>query len=290
MKDTTPSAVTALRRIVQGLWRRRFLIIVPFLTMIPISIAAAYLMPASFSTTALVLVTDASAAGPLPRASTGYEAARVQDRIGSFRALLVSYDMLQKVVGDLSGHRLEPARERRMVESLQQSLDVIVVGWNMLRFELRTTFATGAGKDLQLIIDQFQTSARATGLIRETESMRAIDPPRDPEKPRRSRALIFIAGMMAGAVLGIALAIMAELLDNLLRLPEEIAEVTDVPVIAFPETVALEAPPAPPSRRGITLPLLGSALIAASLLAVVYRENIDQIQEKVAVVIGTLRK
>ena len=75
-------------------------------------------------------------------------------------------------------------------------------------------------------------SSRTLQVLSAPERIRVIDAPKDPEFPTTPRLKIFIATVLAGLAVAVALASGAELFDQHLRHPAEFEAAAGVPVIA----------------------------------------------------------
>ena len=63
-----------IRRIADKCWRRRYLLIVPVLVMLPLSLAAAFLLPRTFESSTLLLLQESGRLNPLATDSVTPEA------------------------------------------------------------------------------------------------------------------------------------------------------------------------------------------------------------------------
>ena len=68
-------------------------------------------------------------------------------------------------------------------------------------------------------------------MINAPERMIVVDPPRDPELRTTSRLYLVASGALGGVLLGIALVVLAEILDITLRTPEQMLAVAGVPCL-----------------------------------------------------------
>ena len=87
-------------------------------------------------------------------------------------------------------------------------------------------------------------AARPLKLVGSPENIRVIDPPKDPKSPTVPRSLYIIAGIFAGFALGCSAAVLAEVLDQRLRRPEEFVAVLGAPLICrLPNSRRIDDPP-----------------------------------------------
>ena len=79
---------------------------------------------------------------------------------------------------------------------------------------------------------QRASTTKAGGILNAPERIKLIDAPRDPEFPTASGVRIAILGLLASILLGLGLAVGAELLDPRMRTAEDMEEATGLPLIA----------------------------------------------------------
>ena len=135
-------------RFVQAAWRRRFLLIVPILVMIPISLAAAFMLPRTYVARTL-LVTQEGEASFLGRDAG--QAVSPSQRVAGLEALLKSDQVLLPIVsaenpGD------DNTSARRKVAELRRALSIELIGTDFLEIELKGSQQEGLGKKLHHIL------------------------------------------------------------------------------------------------------------------------------------------
>lgn len=297
-----PEKSAVIRDVVHRAWRRRRLLIVPVLLLLPLSCAAAYLVPRSYVARALILIQETPPDNLLARSNyLPRPAEKIQDRVGGLRALLTSDRVLTRVAESELSSSVDPRKRRGRIQELQQSLGLDLLGSELLRFTLTGSAQDGLGSKLQMVIDSFLDAYRTTGAQKVPERIEVVDPPKDPEGATRSRLVIVAAGLAAGAVLGLAMATVAEFLDTKVRHRDELQHLTSLPLLAVvsPEPLGfLSAPtrrsspvlvrPTPPWRPRSTM--AATSLLLAFLLFVPeaqMREMLFSGQSQTFVVIET---
>jgi capsular polysaccharide biosynthesis protein len=145
----THSLSALIRRVVQAAWRRRALILTPFLVMLPISIAAALLLPKTYEASTLLMLQEGVRPNPLARdVPAGIQ---VQERFPGLEALLRSERVLGQVVEE-QGYSGADALMR--LRDLRDALQVRMIGSDFLEIRLKGGEAAGLGAALQAVTSQ----------------------------------------------------------------------------------------------------------------------------------------
>jgi uncharacterized protein involved in exopolysaccharide biosynthesis len=152
----TPKRVTRIiRDIVQGAWRRRFLILLPLILMLPISIAASIVLPKAYVARSLMQLQEAGRDNPFSRegdsASSVY---RVQERFEGLRALFLSDSVLAKALSE-GGRSLPPAEREAKIGELRQSLSLDLIGGDFIEVKLAGAKPEGLGRTLEAVMASF---------------------------------------------------------------------------------------------------------------------------------------
>lgn len=88
------------------------------------------------------------------------------------------------------------------------------------------------------------SSAGPLQVVASPGQIKVIDRPEDPEFPQWSRTTYIFAGILAGLALGCSAAIVAEILDQRLRHPEEFVAILGAPMICrLPNSHGIDDPP-----------------------------------------------
>lgn len=141
----------AVRRVLAGLWRQRWLVLAPVISLSPIVVAAAFLLPQTFVARTLLLLQERStAARPLAAPELGADLYR--DKQPALEALLKSDYLLQRALEHSGAPK--PVSQREMgqqIAELRRSLSASAVGQDFLELRLQGTNPTGLGDQLQTI-------------------------------------------------------------------------------------------------------------------------------------------
>ena len=79
MTNEAPPEVTPVGRLLQAAWRRRYLILIPILVMLPLSIVAAKLLPVPYVAKALLLLQEPGVEGAV--GTTFAVSERIEERV-----------------------------------------------------------------------------------------------------------------------------------------------------------------------------------------------------------------
>jgi hypothetical protein len=145
----------ALGRLVQGTWRRRFLIVMPVLLMIPLSIAAAILLPRAYVAQTLLQLQENVRDDPLGRGPPAQES--IAQRVPGLEALLKSEQLLSRVIDDVGPPEARASAKATAlrIRELQKGLSLQLVGTDFLMIRLRGNKSEGLGSELEAIVSRF---------------------------------------------------------------------------------------------------------------------------------------
>lgn len=145
-----PSQV--VRFLVQATWRRRWLLILPVLLMLPVGFATSKLMPSKYITHSLLLLQESGQPSPLAREPANEQFISKEERLAALRALLLSERVLGGVLDDLG---VKPARERAMrLRDLRQNLWLEGAGTNFIEIYHSGPNAGDLGENLKNVISR----------------------------------------------------------------------------------------------------------------------------------------
>jgi uncharacterized protein involved in exopolysaccharide biosynthesis len=177
--DATTSWVhmsRATRSALEIAWRRRWLLVVPVLIVLPLSIAAAFIVPSVYASRALLLLQESASDSLAPREATAY-GETVRDRIAGLQAFLKSDHVLIPVIEAGWDHKTEINARRMLVdlEELRRRLSLELIGNDFLQFQLRGSKREELRPILEAIISRFlgslmapeETVLSATQLVKE---------------------------------------------------------------------------------------------------------------------------
>lgn len=154
-EDTPKRVSRIIRDIVQGAWRRRFLIVLPILLMLPVSIAAAIILPKAYMARSLMQLQEAGRDNPFAReGDTASSVYRVQERFEGLRALFMSESVLARALGT-QAERLPPAEREAKIGELRQALSLDLIGGDFIEAKLAGAKPEGLGKTLEAVMASF---------------------------------------------------------------------------------------------------------------------------------------
>lgn len=150
-----------LQSIVQGAWRRRFLLIIPVLFMLPISVVAAKLLPMPHEARTLLLLQEPGRGSPFLAELTRSNEFEAQSEFESplkqeLEELLKSDLVLHKVVDDeIAEGRLVANGTVDQVGALRNNLTLRLIGRDFIELRLRGSKAMGLGLQLETVLSRF---------------------------------------------------------------------------------------------------------------------------------------
>ncbi len=150
-----PDLIEIIRRFMEAGWRRRYVICVPIVLMIPLGLMAARMAPKTYEAKTILLLQEPSAANPfLDDFAIGLN---LKDRIGSLRTLLRSEHILLGVLRERGqiADSAAPAEVALAVRNLAAAVSVELAGNNLIELRLAGSKPEGMGALLQAISDRF---------------------------------------------------------------------------------------------------------------------------------------
>jgi capsular polysaccharide biosynthesis protein len=192
-----PDFPTLVKRVIAAGWRRRWLILIPILLMIPIGYAAATFLPQTYVVRTLLLLQEGAQDNPLARETT--VRSLIQERVAGMDALLRSDQVLSRVVEEIEpdGAQLSERERAIRIADLRSELSLDLIGSDFIEIRLRTSRAAGATAKLETIVTHFlealvvgrqgQSAARFL-MDRKTAELEAARQARDAAVARLARA------------------------------------------------------------------------------------------------------
>jgi len=152
----SPKRLTRIiRDLVQGAWRRRFLVLLPILFMVPVSIAAALILPKAYIARSLLQLQESGRDNPFARDGDGASSVyRVQERFQGLRALLISDRVLSQALG-AEVDKLPPSEREKRTGELRQALAIDLIGGDFIEVKLSGAQPEGLGKRLETVMASF---------------------------------------------------------------------------------------------------------------------------------------
>ena len=155
MKQNLLEIVTQL---IETAWRRRYLLAVPILVMLPLSIIGSRFLPQTYVTKALLAMQESGSDNPLIKAAGTHE--RIRDRAPGLQALLKSDRVLVNALRDILGDQM-PTDHRSIAmarRDLENQLSFEMIGTDFLEFQLKGSNPSGLGRKLEAITSRFLES------------------------------------------------------------------------------------------------------------------------------------
>ena len=144
-----------LRRIAEASWRRRYLLLTPVLAMLPLSLAAALVLPRSYETSALLLLQESARNNPFASESVSPEV--IQQKVPGLEALLKSEQVLAPAIRSMqaAGLRKQENDLPAAIQNLRRSLSVELIGTDFLAIRLSGPKSKGLGQELSIVLSNF---------------------------------------------------------------------------------------------------------------------------------------
>ena len=149
----TRSPTQVVRLLVQATWRRRWLLLVPILIMLPAGFVASKLMPLNYVSRSLLMLQESGETGPLSREPANVPFVPNEERLAALRALLLSDYVLLGVLQDLG--IADPAVRAAKVPELRRTIRLEGAGTNFIEIYHSGRSAIGLGKQLETVILKF---------------------------------------------------------------------------------------------------------------------------------------
>src|SRR3954451_4731176 len=144
-----------LRRISSASWRRRYLLLTPVLVMLPLSVAAALLLPRSYETSALLLLQESGRNNPLAGDPVSPEF--MQQKVPGLEALLKSEQVLTPAIGEIeaAGFKSPGSNPQSAIRNLRAALSVELIGTDFLTIRMTGSRSEGLGRQLSIVLSSF---------------------------------------------------------------------------------------------------------------------------------------
>jgi capsular polysaccharide biosynthesis protein len=146
-----PSKRQLVGRLLQAAWRRRFLLIVPVILMLPASFAVALLVPGIYTAHTLLLLQEGEKGNPLARETA--VSGSMQQRVVGLEALLKSDQVLIPILNLPAG--ADPRRVSTALQDLRKDLTLELIGSDFISVDLRGSKSEGLGDKLSRILARF---------------------------------------------------------------------------------------------------------------------------------------
>ena len=155
MKQNLFEIVTHL---IETAWRRRVLIALPILIMLPLSIIGSRFLPQTYITKSLLVMSETGSDNPLIKAAGTTE--RIRDRAPGLQALVKSDRVLLNALHDILGDRMptDPKRIAQALKDLDGQLSFEMIGTDFLELQLKGSNPAGLGRKLEAVTSRFLES------------------------------------------------------------------------------------------------------------------------------------
>ncbi len=167
----TPPLVEVVHGALAAAWRRRRVILVPALALPIVGFGIGLVAPRTYEAKMSLIVQDIGRASPdLQDISVSTD---LKNRIDSLKALLASKRVLLAVAGDMHfvGAGATDKERDLVVDKLARSVEVNLVGTDMLQFSYRASSPHGMSATLNRIAQRFMESVLAPEASGSTESV-----------------------------------------------------------------------------------------------------------------------
>lgn len=147
-----------LKYIIEVVWRRRRLLILPLAILLPLTIAASYFLPRTYASRALLIMQEQGSDNPLMKTQTSTE--RIRERAPGLQALLKSERVLLNALRDIKGEDMptDPRAIALELQDLDKQLSFEMVGSDFLDIQLKGAKSVGLGRQLEAITSRFLES------------------------------------------------------------------------------------------------------------------------------------
>ena len=147
--------LSALNGIIAAAWRRRYLLCLPLLVMLPLSLVWAVYGPRSYVAKSLMLLQEGGPANPLVKDGSA-QFSRIQERMAGLQALMKSERVLGAVYRDVTGDQAgRPGKSLRGCATSANCFRSISSARDFLEFQLKGGNPKGMGKQLESVTARF---------------------------------------------------------------------------------------------------------------------------------------
>lgn len=164
----------AVKLILDVTWRRRYLLVIPVLLMIPLAYLISQLAPRTYAARSLMLLVEQTN-NPLNRDVLNMGGGPFRARIEGLKALLVSDRVLDHVMRDLLGPETptDPRMQGLWKKFFAERLTLEPVGTDFLELQLKGGNPKGMGRQLEIVVSRFLDALLPGGASSATELLLA---------------------------------------------------------------------------------------------------------------------
>lgn len=143
-----------LRHAIQGVWRRRRLLVILIMLLGSLSALGALLQPRTYVARTLLLLQEGDRVNPLTREPVTAPLEPIQARIVSLKAILFSDHVLSEVINRTERSAPISGRELTLkMQGLQQSLSLDLIGTEGIELRLSGNDPNGLGNKLAIVLE-----------------------------------------------------------------------------------------------------------------------------------------
>ena len=141
--------------VIQTAWRRRWLIVIPILVLVPLTIAAALFLPRTYVSTALLLLQEDVGGNALEKSENRLRETR--QRAAALERLILSDRVLNKAMPGVYKDKLhnDPKSRARQLKDLREAISVSVEGGQFIEISLKSDVPIGLGSQLDAVLVAF---------------------------------------------------------------------------------------------------------------------------------------
>lgn len=146
----------AVKLVLDVAWRRRYLIIVPLLAMIPLTYLILQFAPRTYAARSLMLLVEQTN-NPLNKEVINFGGNPLRQRTEGLKALLVSDRVMDNVMRDLLGPETptDPRSQGNWKKFFSDRLTLEPVGTDFLELQLKGSDPKGMGRQLEIVVSRF---------------------------------------------------------------------------------------------------------------------------------------
>jgi hypothetical protein len=169
-----------ITQLIETAWRRRALIALPILVMLPLSIIGSRFLPQTYVSKVLLAMQESGSDNPLIKGS-GNELIRIRERAPGLQALLKSDRVLVGALQDILGDRMptDPRRIALALKDLDSQITFEMIGTDFLEVQLKGTNPRGLGRKLEAVTQRFLENLVAPDQAAQSATQVLLDRRRD---------------------------------------------------------------------------------------------------------------
>jgi uncharacterized protein involved in exopolysaccharide biosynthesis len=170
-----------ITQLIETAWRRRVLIALPILVMLPLSIIGSRFLPQTYVSKVLLAMQETGTDNPLIKGGSSGDNIRIRDRAPGLQALLKSDRVLVGSLQDILGDRMptDPRRIALALKELDTQITFEMIGTDFLEVQLKGTNPRGLGRKLEAVTQRFLENLVAPDQAAQSATQVVLDKRRD---------------------------------------------------------------------------------------------------------------